>query len=215
MDSYRGTTTGLWGLKSGETRLRILSEVEPTDDCPDNAAMHWYERYFDEDRKRYVILAENEEPANGEKRQGSLVVAAFDRTERGDDDRVKYFNLPGGLLATMSKQTQMVGTICDCDVIIDKTGSQLNTRYTMTFTRDQSKVRNLAAIRAGIDIDQALMEEKKRLDEAPDREPEKKSLKELRALSDGELVKYARSLDIPTNRRKREDVYDDIMEAQD
>lgn len=204
---------GLWGLKGGTTVVRFLSEPEVTDDCPPDAAFHWFEECYDESARKFIILGDDEEAPPGMKRTQRYVAAAYDRAD-GKDARVKYFKLPGSLIKPISKQFQLYGTVCDVDCFIEREGQNLNTEYSITFDRKGAPVRNLAKIRDEINVGDAIVAEAKRLAEMPDREPEKHTRRELMLMEQGEFIKLAHKLDVPTKGRKRSEVATDILEAE-
>lgn len=205
---------GLWGLKPGTTRLRFLSEPHVTDECGPDAAMQWFEEAFLEDEHRYIILTDDTELPEGARRTMRYVAAAYDRTEDAKSDKVKYFKLPASLIKAISKQYSMYKTICDVDCFIEKEGSNLNTEYTINFDRAGKPVRNLESVRDLLSVPDAIDAEAERLANQPAK-VKKHSRRELLDMPLNDFKKLARSLDIPAGGRKRSEIIDDILEAQD
>lgn len=206
---------GLWNIPNEGMTVRFLGEPTETDKCPANAAIWWYEEWYDPTRRRSGVLEPGESPPEGARKSTKLVAAVWDRS-RGNGEEIKYMRLPQTLLEPLNKYFARYGSICDTDAYLSKEGTGINTKYSVEFERQDEPIpaKKLAKIREILDVGGQLAIEAERLANMPDRAPEKKTIRELRTMDLDAFRTFAKSLGIVTKGKKRGEVIDEIMEAQ-
>lgn len=209
-----GGGNGLWGITKS-MQVRFLSEPEPTNDCPRNAAMWWFQQawWSEKGGSRGKILLPGETPPAGSRVSTKNVAAIYDRADT--KERIKYLQLPQTVMDAIKKQFERYGSVCDVDAFIDVEGTGMQKRYTLSFDRttDPIPAAQLRKIRASLAVGEAIADEAERLENY---KPAQKTFTrtELMEMDIVDFKALAKSYELPLGGRKRGEIASDIIAAQ-